>query len=79
MLAELDAAWQLSGTSNAEMARTWFIQVATRRHTDVYEQLEAHLNRYGRGRLIAPVYAALIENGEDAQLPETGERVGGAA
>ena len=50
------------------MARTWFIQVATRRHTDVYEQLEAHLNRYGRGRLIEPVYRALVENGEDAQL-----------
>ena len=68
MLAELDATWQLSDTSNAEIARTWFIQVAMRRYTDVYAQLEAHLNRYGRGRLIAPVYRALLENGEDAQL-----------
>ncbi|MBT8080919.1 MAG: M1 family metallopeptidase [Gammaproteobacteria bacterium] len=68
MLAELDAKWQLSETTNAEMARTWFIQVAARRYTDVYAQLEAHLNRYGRGRLIAPVYRALMENGEDAQL-----------
>jgi aminopeptidase N len=79
MLAELDAAWQLSETRNAEMARTWFIQVATRRYTNVYAELEAHLNRYGRGRLIAPVYAALIENGEDAQLArEMFERARGA-
>ncbi|NNC63313.1 MAG: hypothetical protein HKN84_00890, partial [Gammaproteobacteria bacterium] len=27
-----------------------------------------HLNRYGRGRLIAPVYGALATNGEDLQL-----------
>ena len=67
-LSELDAAWALSETSNAEVGRTWFIQVAKRRHTDAYEQLEAHLNRYGRGRLIEPVYTALAENGEDLAL-----------
>jgi len=67
-LAELDAAWGLSETRNAEIGRTWFIQVAARRYTDAYGQLEAHLNRYGRGRLIAPVYIALAENGEDREL-----------
>ena len=67
-LAELDTAWGLSETSNAEIGRTWFIQVATRRYVDAYPQLEAHLNRYGRGRLIAPVYGALATNGEDLEL-----------
>ena len=67
-LAELDAAWSLSETRNAEIGRTWFIQVATRRYTDAYDALEAHLNRYGRGRLIAPVYYALANNGEDREL-----------
>lgn len=57
-----------SETRNAEIARTWFIQVATRRYTPAYPQLEAHLNRFGRGRLIAPVYKALAENGEDLAL-----------
>jgi aminopeptidase N len=51
-LAELDAGLGLSATSNAEIARTWFVQVARRRFTDAYEPLEAHLNRFGRGRLI---------------------------
>jgi leukotriene-A4 hydrolase len=78
-LAELDAGWNLSDTRNAEIGRTWFIQVATRRYRDAYEPLEAHLNRYGRGRLIAPVYRALAENGEDLELArEMFERARGA-
>ena len=67
-LEEIDTAWSLSTTRNAEIGRAWFIQVATRRHVPAYEALEAHLNRYGRGRLIAPVYAALANNGQDADL-----------
>jgi len=64
-LGELDATFGLSATNNAEIARTWFIQVANRRYTTAYPQLEAHLARYGRGRLITPVYAALVANGVD--------------
>lgn len=67
-LGELDSGWGLSETSNAEIGRTWFIQVAQRRYTDAYEQMEVHLNRFGRGRLIAPVYGALAANGEDLEL-----------
>ncbi|NCF15731.1 MAG: aminopeptidase [Gammaproteobacteria bacterium] len=78
-LGELDAGWGLSDTRNAEIGRTWFIQVATRRYTDAYDELEAHLNRYGRGRLIAPVYRALAQNGEDRDLArEMFERARGA-
>ena len=67
-LAELDMSWTLSATKNAEIGRTWFIQVAKRRYTDAYEQLEAHLQRHGRGRLITPVYYALAQNGADRDL-----------
>ena len=67
-LAELDAAWGLSETSNAEIGRTWFIQVATRRYTPAYGHMRAFLKRYGRGRLIGVVYGALAENGEDLDL-----------
>jgi hypothetical protein len=78
-LGELDSGWGLSETTNAEIGRTWFIQVATRRYTDAYAQLEVHLNRFGRGRLIAPVYGALAENGEDRELAvEMFERARGA-
>ena len=70
-LRELDEGWEISSTRNAEIGRAWFIQVANRRFTDAYEQLEAHLNRFGRGRLIAPVYSALAANGEDRELALT--------
>lgn len=67
-LVEIDSALGLSATENAEIARTWFIQVAKRRHEPAYEQMAAHLQRYGRVRLIRPVYIALAENGYDQEL-----------
>ena len=70
-LRELDAAFGLSDTNNAEIARTWFIQVAQRRYTPAYPQLEAHLARHGRGRLITPVYTALANNGVDLERAQT--------
>ncbi len=70
-LLELDSAFGLSDTNNAEIGRTWFIQVARRRFTPAYPQLEAFLARHGRNRLIAPVYAALAKNGVDLELAQT--------
>ncbi len=67
-LSELDAALGLSTTRNAEIGRAWFIQVAKRRHTTAYEQMEQHLNRYGRTKMLANVYRSLLENGQDAKL-----------
>ena len=67
-LASLDSGLGLSDTQNAEIARTWFIQVATRRFEPAYGQMEAHLNRHGRARLITPIYGALASNGHDVEL-----------
>ena len=70
-LQVLDAGFGLSATKNAEIARTWFIQVAKRRYIPAYAGLEEHLNRYGRARLVVPVYAALAGNGQDAELAKS--------
>lgn len=67
-LIELDDGFGFSQTRNAEIGRAWFIQVASRRFLPAYEAMEAFLNRYGRSRLIYPVYMALVKNGEDAEL-----------
>ncbi len=67
-LAQLDEALGLSVARNAEIGRTWFIQVAKRQHRAAYDKLERHLNRYGRTRLVKPVYRALAENGSDFEL-----------
>ena len=70
-LAELDAALQLSSTGNAEIARTWFIQVAEREFRPAYAAMSDYLSRYGRARLIVPIYAALARNGSDLELSRT--------
>jgi len=67
-LQQLDEALGFSATRNAEIGRTWFIQVAQRRHTDAYEALRQYLQRHGRGRLIQPVYLELAQNGSDLEL-----------
>ena len=67
-LSELDEKYGLSTTGNAEISRTWFIQVAQRQHRAAYDDLERHLNRYGRTRLVHPVYRALAKNGSDLEL-----------
>lgn len=67
-LSTLDAAFGFSNTRNAEIGRTWFIQVAKRQHRVAYGKLEEHLNRFGRTRLVEPVYQALVDNGADADL-----------
>jgi len=69
-LGELDANFGFSQSRNAEIARAWFIQVATRRYLPAYAAMKEHLNRYGRTRLIYPVYLALAKNGKDAALAE---------
>lgn len=67
-LSELDESFGFSESRNAEIGRAWFIQVAIRRHVPAYEAMEAHLNRYGRTRLVEPVFMALVKNGEDREL-----------
>ncbi|NNF39943.1 MAG: aminopeptidase, partial [Woeseiaceae bacterium] len=67
-LQQLDEGLGLSTTRNAEIGRTWFIQVATRRHRPAYDAMAHYLNRYGRGRLVRPVYVALADNGADLEL-----------
>lgn len=67
-LDELDEALQLSASRNAEISRAWFIQVASRRYLAAYEAMRLYLRKYGRTRLVEPVYKALIANGVDRDL-----------
>ena len=67
-LGELDDNFGFSASRNAEISRAWFIQVANRRYLPAYDDMQAHLNRYGRTRLVLPVYVALDRNGEDGEL-----------
>jgi leukotriene-A4 hydrolase len=70
-LRALDEYLGLSQTTNAEIGRTWFIQVATRRYEAAYPQMTAYLNRFGRTRLLSSIYRALAENGRDLDLAKS--------
>ncbi len=70
-LEAIDAHFGFSASRNAEIARAWFIQVAERRHLPAYPAMKDHLSRHGRTRLIKPVYAALVANGQDRDLALT--------
>jgi len=67
-LLRLDHSLGLSTSQNAEIARAWFIEVAKRRHLPAYGALRTFLGRFGRTRLIEPVYRELVKNGQDAGL-----------
>jgi len=67
-LRELDQDLGLSTSENAEIGRTWYIEVANRRYLPAYPQMRAYLGRFGRTRLVEPVYRALTANGQDAEL-----------
>ena len=69
-LRALDESLGLSNSGNAEIARAWFIQVATRKYQAAYDEMRSYLNRYGRTRLVKPVYQALVDNGEEGALAQ---------
>ena len=70
-LRDLDGTLGLSTSGNAEIARAWFIQAAARKYRPAYDEMRSYLNRYGRTRLVKPVYQALVDNGEDSALAQT--------
>ena len=70
-LRELDQVMGLSTARNSEIARTWFIQAAARQYRPAYDEMRSYLNRYGRTRLVKPVYQALADNGEDRALAQS--------
>ena len=70
-LSELDDHFGFSKTTNAEIGRAWFTQVAARRYLPAYEEMEAYLKRHGRARLITPIYLAMAKNGDDRELALT--------
>jgi aminopeptidase N len=67
-LDELDKNFAFSQTRNAEIGRAWFQQVAARRYLPAYAAMETFLTSNGRVHLIRPAYAALVKNGDDAEL-----------
>ena len=58
-MAELDAAFGLTGSPNAEIAHQWFLLAIRNAYRPADAPLERYLLEIGRRKLILPLYAAL--------------------
>ena len=63
-LAELDAAFKLTGTLNAETAFSWYMQAIKADYSPAMPALDAFLMGVGRGKFIYRLYDALANNGK---------------
>lgn len=62
--ADLDAAFALTGTQNAETAFAWYMQAIKADYAPAMPALEQFLLDVGRGKFIYRLYGALAENGK---------------
>lgn len=70
-LKELDLAFDLTGSRNAEIAFAWQMKAVAAAYAPAMPAVENFLTRVGRGKFIYPLYRALKEKGELA----TAERI----
>jgi leukotriene-A4 hydrolase len=63
-MAELDGAFNLTNSSNAEIAFAWFMLGVGNGYDAIYPALDKHLTHIGRRKLIVPLYKSLIKNGK---------------
>jgi aminopeptidase N len=65
-LKELDFAFDLSTSTNAEIAFAWYQTAIKAGYAPALPEVESFLARVGRGKFIYPLYQSLAEHGERA-------------
>ncbi|MBQ4844821.1 M1 family metallopeptidase [Pseudoalteromonas sp. MMG005] len=63
-MAELDNAFNLTTSTNAERAFAWYMLGVGNGYKAIYPALDEHLSGIGRRKLIVPLYKALVKNGK---------------
>lgn len=63
-LDDLDQAFHLSASSNAEIRFAWLMLAVANRYQPAVPALEAHLTSVGRGKMVMPLYRALNAQGD---------------
>ena len=66
-MADLDAAFHLSQTGNAEILDAWLLKVVNSKYEPAYPELEKFLMSVGRRKYIQPLYAAMAKTPEGAE------------
>ena len=63
-LQQLDAAWHLTGTPNAEIGMRWYSHAIAAGDTSVWTAAAEHMTRIGRLYLTLPLYKAFARTPE---------------
>jgi aminopeptidase N len=63
-LVAFDAAWHLTGTPNAEIARRWYLVAIRNDYRPARDAMSAYMTRIGRRYLVVPLYEALAKTPE---------------
>ncbi|TAN04348.1 MAG: aminopeptidase, partial [Rhodanobacteraceae bacterium] len=63
-MQELDAAWHLTGTPNAEIGMRWYVHAIAAGDKAVWPAAAEHMTRIGRLYLTMPVYKAFVQTPE---------------
>jgi leukotriene-A4 hydrolase len=66
-LAELDAAFGLTGRENAEIAAEWLVVTVHNRYAPADARLDAFLTSIGRRKFLMPIYGELIRTPEGVE------------
>ena len=67
-LAELDAAFKLTGQRNAEIAHSWLLNAIRAGYQPAYPRLEEYLTSIGRRKLVKPLYEALMKSAAGSEF-----------
>ncbi len=60
-LDELDAAFQLTGSKNNEIAHSWLLMAIKHQYQPAYDRLYQYLTSIGRNKLVKPLYRELVK------------------
>lgn len=60
-MRSLDAAYKLTGTGNAEIARRWYLHAIASGYAPAADAMQAYMKRIGRRYLTLPLYQALAK------------------
>lgn len=63
-VAELDAAWHLNGSPNAEIARRWYLAAIRADYRPARSEMAKYMTRIGRRYLVVPLYEELAKSAD---------------
>lgn len=69
-MQQLDAAWHLTGTPNAEIGMRWYVHAIAAGDKATWPAAEEHMTRIGRLYLTMPVYRALSKTPDGLAFAE---------